>query len=192
VLESTPALWPSLAEARQAAPAESELVEVVRRAYAPSLRPWPRDALQGFAMPEAVERFLTEHGLPQDPVLPLVRFVGPPIASRFRREGEQRLLVVGNDEGGELRMREGTAEITSIRPFRPDPARFVNSTVVHLLECLRLYTARREDLERADDEGAVNIAAELRVAVGAADARAVEHGKTWWSRVLEQVEAGFL
>ena len=157
--------------------------------YGPRLSPWPRDTLLGFEMPEDVREFLARYGLPLDPRLPLVRFQGPPL--HWRREGAHRLLLLGNDEGTELRMREGSAEIVSAVPFRAEAPRFVNTTVLELLECLRRYADRREDLGRADEEGALNIATDLREGIAGVDPRAVEHRETWWSRVLDRVEAGF-
>lgn len=185
----TPYQWPVLAGAPWRARARCEIVGTVVRFYGSSLRPWPRESLLGFEIPDDVRDFLAESGLPLDPGLPLVRFLGPPL--HWRREGLQRLLVVGSDEGTELRMREGSAEIVSARPFGAGAARFVNSTALELLDCLRQYAERREDLHHADDEGALNIASDLRAGIAAVDPLALEHPDTWWSRVLDRVEAGF-
>lgn len=165
------------------------LAESLAGFYGPRFSPWPRDTLLGFEMPEDVREFLARYGLPLDPRLPLVRFQGPPL--HWRREGAHRLLLLGNDESTELRMREGSAEIVAAVPFRAEAPRFVNTTVLELLECLRRYAGRRPDLGKADEEGALNIATELREGIASVDPRAVEDRETWWSRVLDRVEAGF-
>lgn len=191
MIETTPSYWPLLTEVG-AGPAWAELVATVAQAYGSTLRPWPGELLQGFALPEESRAFLAGYGLPVDPGLPLLRFLAPVLPLHWRRQGQQRLVVLGNDEETELRLREGTGEIVSVRPFRLAAPRFVNSSVVHLLECLRRYAERRVDLERADDEAVVNIAADLRVGIGAVDPRALETLETWWSRALARVEAGFI
>jgi hypothetical protein len=189
VLDSTPSLWPLLSDADRRAPSRPEIIGAVVRAFTASLRPWPKEALQGFDLPTDVEAFLVGCGLPLDAGLPLVRLVGPPL--HWRREGDQRLVVIGGDDECELRMREGSGEIVSARPFRPLEGRFVNSSAIELLECLRRYAERREELGKADEEGALNIASDLRAAIGLVDPPAVEP-ETWWSRVLDRAEAGFL
>lgn len=189
MIETTPAFWPPLPE--PLTPAELEvMIRAVVGTWSTSLRPWTADALQGFELPEVIFRFLAGYGLPADADLPLVRLVGPPL--HWRWEGSRRLVLLGHDRDAELRMREGSGEVVSARPFRPGPPRFVNSSAIHLLECLRRYALRREDLRLTDDEGVVNIAEELRVSIGALDPRAVENADTWWSRALERVEAGFI
>jgi SUKH-4 immunity protein len=189
VAVDTPPSWPAQTGSLRRSQARTELAQSLSRLYGPSFSPWPRDTLLGFEMPERVRELLTRWGLPLDSRLPLVRFQGPPL--HWRREGAHRLLLLGNDEGAELRMREGSAEIVAAVPFRAEAPRFVNTTVLELLECLRRYADRREDLGRADEEGALNIASDLREGIASVDPRAVEHHETWWSRVLDRVEAGF-
>jgi hypothetical protein len=195
-------------------PGTGEIAATVARAFAGASRPWPPELLAGFALPAEISSFLAAHGLPVDPAPPLVRFLTRPAPSPRPLGSEPRHLLVGHDASSLLRMQEGSAEIlaSTIPPWaawavttnpdflpvvldvearrRSGPPRFVNSSVVHLLECLRRYRDRLDELRRVDDEGAVDIASALEEAIWQVDPKALADPQGWWSGVLDRVAEG--
>ncbi len=84
-------------------------------------------------------------------------------------------LIIGDDYGTKLGLKESTGEVLSIDPDAALPTRFVNSSILVLLACLAVYSERRPALAQADDDGAAEIVAEIGDEIRALDARAVDN-----------------
>jgi hypothetical protein len=103
-----------------------------------------------------------------------------------------RFLIIGDDYGTKLGLKESTSPVLSIDPDATLPTRFVNSSILTLLACLAVCSERRPALAQAGNDEAAKIVAEIRDEIRALDARAVDNLENWWSVVLEQVEQGML
>lgn len=159
--------------------------------FGSSLIPVSSASLDQFPLPEDTKWFLQSEGLPREPGL-LIHLYADTEALEIQRQNLQRFLIIGDDSGTALGIREHTGEIYSFDPVGKLPTRFVNSSILALLTCVEMYIKAQPELIEASDEHASEIVASMREAFRRRDARSLDHPETWWSVILEQVEDGML
>lgn len=105
---------------------------------------------------------------------------------------QDQFLIISDDYGTKLGMKENTGEILSIDPDGKLPTRFVNSSILTLLAFLEQYSKERPKLAQASDEEASEIVASMKDKLRALDARSLDDPENWWSLILEQTEQGLM
>jgi len=99
-------------------------------------------------------------------------------------------VVIGRDDGAELRVDLADGHVSSVGTEGDLPSRFVNSSMDQLacaIAAYRDYAARACDVD--DDEG-TRLVQELRRRLEILDAGAISDPERWWSLILEQAEDG--
>lgn len=99
--------------------------------------------------------------------------------------------VIGDDEGTNIAVNEETEEVYSVDETDTLPPKFINTDVRSFLASLRLYLKHCPALQNADDEEAVKLVRKMRQEFCRLDCKAVTKD-TYWTAVLDQVEAGLL
>jgi hypothetical protein len=102
-------------------------------------------------------------------------------------------VVIGTDDGAELRVDLADGRVSSVDPEGDLPSRFVNSSMDQLADAIAAYrdhAARVCDV--IDDDEAIRLVQELRRRLEAMDAGAISDPDGWWSLILEQAEHGLL
>jgi hypothetical protein len=159
--------------------------------FGSSLIPVLSSSLDHFALPEDTKQFLQSFGLPLEPGLSMHLYADAEVHS-IQAYGPQRFLIIGDDSGTELGMREGTGEILSLDPRGKLPTRFVNSHILALLSFFAVSTKAQSELIGASDAKAFEMVASMREAFRREDSRSLDDPETWWSVILEQIEHGML
>ena len=112
------------------------------------------------------------------------------LASAFPR-GEY--LVIGDDEGTDLCVRQSDGAVLAVDPEGHLPTRFINADVRKLALCIASYERYRLALEGlGSEEGELAAVTALEREIAAIDPAALEDPENWWSAILEQAEDGFL
>jgi SUKH-4 immunity protein len=117
----------------------------------------------------------------------LLRFVAKP------RPATDGTVVIGSDDGTDLQVDPVSGHIQSVGTRGVLPARFVNSSIGRLAECVAAYAVYAKRVAAVEDETeARGLVQEVRATITRIDAAALESPGTWWSLVLEQAEGGLL
>jgi len=159
--------------------------------FGSSLVPVSSASLDHFALPEDVKRFLKSYGLPLEPGL-LIHFYADASELEDCIDGQTHFLIIGDDYGTRLGIKEQTGEVLSLSYRTPRPIRFINSSLLAMLVFLQIYKENQPALVQASDEEAAEIVDRMREDFQALDARAVDSPDNWWSTILEQIRDGLL
>lgn len=172
---------------------DQTLVNRVTNFLGSSLIPLAGASLDHFALPEETSVFLQSCGLPlelEDGLL--LHFYTEAEALAVYTDRQERFLIIGDDYGTRLGIKENTGEIFSIDPDGILPTRLVNSSILVLLAFLETYAKEQPALVEASEEEASRIVARLRDEWQTLDAIALDDPESWWSVVLEQTEHALL
>jgi hypothetical protein len=170
---------------------ENTLVSRIIDFYGSSLQPITSSSLDRFTLPVDIKEFLKSFGLPPESNLLLHFYTGTEDLTIYS-EGQDRFLVIGDDYGTRLGMKEHTGEIEAIDINGTLPTRFVNSSILTLLAFLEIYSKKQPELAQASDEEASKIAERMRDEMHSLDAKALDDPESWWSVILEQTEQGLM
>jgi len=161
--------------------------------FGSSLIPVSNPTLDHFALPEEMKVFLKSFGLPLEGVDGLlIHFYANAEVLVVDIHSQERFLIIGDDYGTKLGMKENTGEILSIDPNGKLPTRFVNSSILTLLAFLETYSKEQPKLAQASDEEASEIVANMKEKLRTLDARSLDDPENWWSLILEQTEQGLM
>ena len=172
---------------------ENALIHRITDCFGSLLTPISSGSFHHFTVPEETKSFLTCFGFPPNlEETLLLHFYQNDDALAISIHNHDRFLIIGDDDGTKLGIKENTGEVLSIDPEGKLPTRFVNSSILTLLAFLGMYVREQPGLAQADDEEASQIVARMRDAFSTFDAQALDNPENWWSVVLEQVEQGLL
>ena len=167
---------------------ENRLISQIINFFGPLLSPVPESSLYDVELPEETKDFLLSVGLPPGGSLLLTFYrsgVTPP-----RRERQARFLIIGDDYGTKLGLKEHTGEVFSIG--LGSISRFINSSILTMLLFLAIYLTEQPELREVTDEEVLAIVERMRATFRDIDARALADPENWWSVILEQTEQGLL
>ncbi|GLY65227.1 SUKH-4 family immunity protein [Amycolatopsis taiwanensis] len=139
------------------------------------LVPIEPNRLTNSPVPERTRQFLSGVGLPIEAPLYVTFYHDERLLKPTVFKGDFYLLV-GDDSGNLLGLRNDTGELWSIDGSL-EQAWFVNSTLCNFILFLGLYEKHYCDLEKY---------------IIARDAKALEEPGNWWSIIMEQMGYGFL
>jgi hypothetical protein len=158
-----------------------------------SLIPVATASLDQCALPEETQTFLQAHGLPLGLENGLfVHFYADAQVLEVYEDGQKQFLLIGNDSGTELGIKEHTGEILSIDLDETLPTRFVNSSILTLLAFLETYSKEQPRLIQASDKKIAEIVARIKDEWQTLDPKSLADPENWWSVILEQTEQGLL
>jgi hypothetical protein len=103
-----------------------------------------------------------------------------------------RAVVVGTDEGTQIRVDLADGRVFSVDPEGDLPTRLVNSSVEQLADAIAAYREYAARVRDVDDDAAARLVEELRRRLEAIDGGATSGPSGWWSLILEQAEHGLL
>ena len=172
---------------------DESLVNRIVDFFGASLTPASSSSIDQFALPENIKTFLKSKGLPLELEnnLLLHFYADAEELTTYTNE-KGHFLIIGDDYGTKLGLKESTGEVLSFDPDATLLIRFVNSSILTLLACLAIYSEKQPVLAQAGDDEAAKIVAEMRDEFRALDAKVVNNPENWWSVILEQVEQGML
>ena len=101
-------------------------------------------------------------------------------------------VVIGTDEGAELRVDLADGRVSAVDPAGDLPVRLVNSSMDRLADSIAAYRDYAARVCDVDDEEAARLVQELRRRLEAMDAGAISDPEGWWPLILEQAEYGLL
>lgn len=168
---------------------------VIKNYFADRLKKIPPAALVG-KIPESSElfSFLTEVGLVEEFELFSLTFYFE--ASKIKVAGfeNQNYLVIGDDYGTSICAELQSGDVYSVDLESKLPKRFINSSAENLLLFIMVYEQHQDALEEAgdDEDGALEVIAEITEKFNEYDARALDFEENWWAVILEQAEVGLL
>ena len=166
---------------------DDTLVKRIIDSFGSSLILVSSPSLDHLALPEEAKMFLKSFGLPlevEDGLL--IHFYAHAEILVIDTHSQERFLIIGDDYGTKLGIKENSGEILSIDPDGTLPTRFVNSGILTLLAFLETYLKERPKLAQVSDEEAVEIVTSMKDTLRALDARSLDDPENWWSTILEQ------
>lgn len=167
---------------------ENRLISQIINFFGPLLSPVPESSLHDVELPEETKDFLLSVGLPPGGSL-LLTFYSSGVTTP-RRERRARFLIIGDDYGTQLGLKEQTGEVFSIG--LGSISRFINSSILTMLLFLAIYMTEQPELIEATDEEVLAIVERMRAIFRDIDGRALDDPENWWSVILEQTEQGLL
>jgi len=101
-------------------------------------------------------------------------------------------VVIGTDEGAELRVDLADGRVSAVDPEGELPVRFVNSSMDQLADASAAYRDYAARVCNVDEDEATRLVQDLRRRLEAMDAGSISDPEGWWSLILEQAEDGLL
>lgn len=118
-----------------------------------------------------------------------------PLCLSFTREfrsTDDGAVVVGSDEGTEIRVDLVSGRVTSADPQTARTTRLVNSSIDQLVASIAAYDEYAGRVRDVDDEDAKHLVRELRQRLSTIDPAVTADAESWWSLIVEQAHDGLL
>jgi hypothetical protein len=101
-------------------------------------------------------------------------------------------VVIGTDDGAELRVDLADGRVSSVGTTGDLPSRFVNSSMDQLADAIAAYRDYAARVCDVNEDEATRLVQDLRRRLEAMDAGPISDPEGWWSLILEQAEDGLL
>jgi hypothetical protein len=157
-----------------------------------ALQTFSEQAVSHLSIPHQTKQFLASVGLPHSIELVLLTFYTDSPKLQTLRHAGSKFLVIGDDYGTKLCIKEGTGELVSIDDVGELPFRYINSRIDVFLVFLEIYLTAQQSRKDTTKAEARALAARLRDEFLLLDPPALDNPENWWSVIVEQVEAELL
>lgn len=152
---------------------------------------YPAKLAEVVRLPAATKTFLTKEGIPaiKTDLINLYNNESKIVPIMYKNV---KYLVIGDDFGTSICVREETGSVFAIDLSGDIPERFVNSDIEKMLSCLATYFENLTALQRVSDEDAGELVGDIKETLQQIDPPCLNNEENWWSVLLEQTELGLM